>query len=322
MIMPMSADPVSTPLHRAYAVIRLVLLAGIVSYLGWEIATGWGVIRTQSIRWNAAALAGAVVSGAIAYQGLFVGWILLLRRTGHFRQGQYRGYAHAWWHSFLYRYVPGKVMLLVERARLGSALGIPPAAGGMLTIIETLLSLLAGATVSLLAILYYAGFDPRLTIGVGVVAVGTIFLFPPAYRRVSRLPAIRQRFPDLESLALNRRDILLIALPYVAYYLLLGLSLFLFARILTPLPWTVLPGLCGIYALSHVVSLLAVLAPAGLGVREGTLAVQLSPLLPQGMAGVLAIAARLWFTLIELGCYLVFVLSYRSQDNAQAVSDE
>ena len=230
---------------RAYALVRLLVFAGILGYLAWQLGA-------------------------------------------------------AWWQSFLYRYVPGKVLLVVERARLGAALGVPPAAGAMLTIVETLLSVLAGSAVSLLSVFYYAGADTAWMPVAGLLAVATVFLFPPGYRLISRLPAIRRRYPELQSIAMRWQDIIAVTVPYVGYYLLLGLALYLVSRSVTPLPWSALPGLCGIYALSHVISLVAVLAPAGLGVREGALAVQLGQVVPQGIAGMLAIVARLWFTLIEL----------------------
>jgi len=85
------------------------------------------------------------------------------------------------------------------------------------------------------------------------------------------------------------------------------------SRNLELLTWATLPGLCGIYALSHVVGLIALFAPGGLGVREGALAVQLGRLLPSGIAEALAIGIRIWFTLIELLCYFVVLLFSRSK---------
>jgi hypothetical protein len=310
-------EPTNSLLSRIYAIIRPLLFVGIVVYLAFEIAAGWDAVRDIRLEWNLVELLLAAATGVIAYQALLVAWLMLLRRTGLYRDGQLPLYARAWWQSFLYRYVPGKVFLLVERARLGEPLGIPRAAGAMLTVIETLLSVLAGSTVSLLAVLFYTDANPQLLTTVSLLALGTVFLFPPAYRLISSLPAIRRRYPEFGSVALRWQDVIAVTLPYLCYYLLLGLALFLVSRSVTPLPWSVLPGLCGVYALSHVVSLLAIVAPAGLGVREGALAVQLTRLVPQGVAGILAILARLWFTLIELLCYGLIVLITPAIDGAR-----
>jgi uncharacterized membrane protein YbhN (UPF0104 family) len=85
-----------------------------------------------------------------------------------------------------------------------------------------------------------------------------------------------------------------------------------------PLAWRELPGFCGIYALSHVIGVLIVLAPGGVGVREGALAIQLDRWLPASLSGTLAIAVRLWFTMIELVCWLFVICSCRYQNRLEA----
>ena len=136
-----------------YSVVRIIVLAGIVGFLAWQIIAGQDAIKSLNFQWDALSILGALVSGLLAYQCLLLGWIMLLRRTGHFEPGRLGLYARIWWVSYLYRYVPGKILLLVERARMGSAVGIPPVAGAALTIIETLLAILAGSVVSLIGIL-------------------------------------------------------------------------------------------------------------------------------------------------------------------------
>ncbi len=96
--------------------------------------------------------------------------------------------------------------------------------------------------------------------------------------------------------------------PYIFHYLLLGISFFLVSRGPQLFSWSSLAGLCGIYALSHVLSLVALIAPGGLGLREGALGVQLGLLVPQGVAEALAIGLRVWFTVIESICYVSVLL--------------
>lgn len=298
----------TSPLSRTYRIVRVVLLIAIVGYLAWQVYAGREALTTLRVQWDGLALAGAFLAAVAAYQCLFLGWAILLRRTGYYSADQLTSYLRIWWVSYLYRYVPGKVLLLVERARLGSAVGIPPVAGAALTVVETLLAILAGSAVSLLAVSYYAAADGGLLVGVATLAVGTVFLFPACFRVVIKSPFISKRFPELESVALGSRDILVAVLPYVLHYLLLGFSFFLVSLNLQLFTWAELPGLCGMYALSHVLSLIALIAPGGLGVREGALAVQLGRFLPTGVAEALAIGMRVWFTLVELLCYFAVLL--------------
>ena len=293
---------------RVYRAVRTVLLALILVYLAWQIFQGRSALASLSPRWDAAYLGGALLSALAAYQCLVLGWLVLLRRSGYYDQTNLRHYVRIWWVSYLYRYVPGKVLLVVERSRLGLAVGIPPAAGAALTIVETLLAILAGSAVSLLAVSYYTAADGLLLIGIFALSIGVVFLFPAGFRLLCRAPFFRSRYPELKSVAFGSRDILLSVLPYILHYLLLGLSFLLVSHSLRLFDWSSLAGLCGIYALSHVVSLIAWVAPGGLGVREGALAVQLGRILPTGIGEALAIGIRIWFTLAEMISYFGVLL--------------
>jgi len=289
---------------RIWRVARVILLAAIIGYLGWQVYSGRSTLVSLRLEWDALSLVGALVSALVAYQCLFLAWVILLRRSGYYSAGQLGQYLRIWWVSYLYRYVPGKVLLVAERARMGSAVGVPFAAGAALTIVETLLAILAGCAVSLLAVSYYAADDSRLLTVAIIFALGAVFLFPAGFRLLCNLPPIKKRYPELRSVAFGTRDIITAVIPYIFHYLLLGLSFFLVSRSLNLFSWMDLPGLCGIYALSHVISLVALVAPGGLGVRESALAVQLGRFAPTGVAEALAIGLRIWFTVVELICYL------------------
>ncbi len=227
---------------------------------------------------------------------------------GYFEARHLGLYGRIWWGSYLYRYVPGKVFLLVERARMGSAVGIPPAAGAALAVIETLFSILAAAWVSLLALSYYAGDSDAYLEGVALLSTGMLFLLPIGYRFVCGLPVIKRNFPELEKVTLRLPDIIAAMPAFILHFLLLGLSFFLCIRSLYELTWVNFPGLCGVYALSHMIGLVTVIAPGGLGVREGALSVQLAHIIPSGLPEVIALGARMWFTLIELVSYLAMLI--------------
>ena len=293
---------------RIYGVVRLVLVTAIFAYLGWGIYEGRDALAILDPDWHAGWIAGAFIAAVAAYQSLVVAWILLLRRTGHYDRSELRSYFRIWWLSYLYRYVPGKLMLVIERARLGADVGIPAVVGGSFAVVEMLLAIVAGSTVALLSISYYASNESVVIVSLAIAAIAGILALPWGFRLLCSLPMIRHRFPELEQLSLSRRDLAVVTLPFIAHYLLLGASFFLIAMQVADLSVSILPGVIGIYALSHVLSLVAVFAPAGLGVREGALAVQLGRVMPTGLSEALAIGARVWFTIVEVICYVVIVL--------------
>ncbi len=297
------------------------MLAGIFAYLGWQIYLGRETLAALDLHWNGLELAAGFLSALVAYQCLPGAWMLMLHRAGYFRKKHVGDYVRIWWVSFLYRYVPGKVLLLVERTRMGVAVEIPAAAGATLTIIETLLAIVAGSIVSFLAVAFYAELDHRLQIGVVTIIVVAILLVPIVFRRISDLRAIKEKYPSLGSVAFSHVELVTFVLPYIAHYLLIGLSFFLVSRSVHPFAWADLSGMIGIYALSHVVSLIAFIAPGGLGVREGVLAVQLARVLPDSIAGALVIGVRLWFVLVELACVLTVLLICPMSDESKSHSN-
>ncbi len=305
---------------RAYSAFSLLLLVGVLWYLGWQIYASRHVLTSLEVEWSPFDLAASFGLAVLGYQLLFGAWLLLLRRASLYEARHLRAYLRIWWVSYMYRYVPGKVFLLVERVRRGSAADIPYATGAALPVIETILSLVAGCAVSLLSVSYYASMANELLFSIAALLGFTVFVIPYAYRWITRIPAISRRYPQLASIDLDTADILILLLPYIAHYLLFGLALFLFARNVHPLPWPVLPGLCGVYALSHVLSVLVVVAPGGIGVREGVLTMQLQKLALAGVAGVLAIGARVWFSFAELAC-LLFVVTTCQQSPAPGGTD-
>ena len=54
------------------------------------------------------------------------------------------------------------------------------------------------------------------------------------------------------------------------------------------------------FAAAYVAGYLFIPAPAGVGIREGMLIVFLTPHLGVGVAGALAVIARIWTTVVEL----------------------
>jgi glycosyltransferase 2 family protein len=79
-----------------------------------------------------------------------------------------------------------------------------------------------------------------------------------------------------------------------------------------PLAAADVPLVVAAYAAAYAAGFLALLTPAGLGVREGVLVVALAPVLPAGPALVVALVSRLWMMLVELaGAALTHLLARR-----------
>jgi uncharacterized membrane protein YbhN (UPF0104 family) len=80
-----------------------------------------------------------------------------------------------------------------------------------------------------------------------------------------------------------------------------GVGFYLFVDSIFPVSPHQILFLTGALAFSSILGLIAIFAPSGLGVREGTLVYLLSYIMPGSVAVVISVLTRIWMTLIEIG---------------------
>lgn len=295
--------PVTAPRDRwpskFWIAVRIVVTALILFYLARQVASGWAQVRSLFSQLRLVDGLASLLAAVAAYQCLLLGWLVLLRRLGLYRSRHAAAYVRIWWISYFYRYVPGKALIVVERARLGAAVGIPASIGATLAVVETAVAVLAALWVSVLALGFH-GVGGRQTVWLtALLSLFVLLLVPIAYGFLRTRAPMRRWFPALAGTALRPLD-LLAALPlYLLHYVLIGVSFFFCTRSIGSFTWDYLPEVCGVYALSHAAGVVTLVSPGGLGVREAALGLQLARRLPAGVGAALAIGARVWFTLIE-----------------------
>ncbi len=201
------------------------------------------------------------------------------------------------------RYVPGKVWQLAGLAYLASKRGVSLPVATSSAVLGQIFSLGAAATVAAagLALGAGSGYPPEtlpwaLALLVLVVVVTTV---PAALRlglRVTfRLGGKGQEAPRIDGWFGARW--LGVYLPvWVGYGIAFGLLWASFPA----LPAVFWPGAIGGFAAAYFLGYGALFAPAGVGVREGAMAVLLAPWVGAAAAAVLAVIARIWMTVVEL----------------------
>lgn len=307
VVTPLDDSPPETRARRTgflstlYRAFRLITPVLIVVWLVVRIVQDREQLAGLNLQITPSTLALAIATGIAGYQCLFLGWLVLLKRTGLLRLRLLPKYARTWWISYLYRYVPGKVMVVVERARMGSELGIPPSVGATLAVIETALAVVSALLVTLVG---WGGTSTatRFLWSGPLVFVAFVLLLPALLRGAAEWKPLARRAPSLSRLRLGSLDLLVAFPAFIGHYLFMGWSFAIAVRWVDADIPTPLPALVATYAFSHVIGLLTLLAPGGLGVREGAIGVQLSRWMGMGAAAAVAIGARVWFTAIELLC--------------------
>jgi hypothetical protein len=148
-------------------------------------------------------------------------------------------------------------------------------------------------------------------LGAAVVAAGAVLA---AVFRRHLLALARRRLPGFDPAGLtpSASTVALLVAGYAVYWAVTGLAFAALVASLAPLAADDIPLVVAAYAAAYAAGFLALLTPAGLGIREGVLVVALAPVLPAGPALVVALVSRLWMMLVELaGAALTHFLARR-----------
>ncbi len=209
--------------------------------------------------------------------------------------------AYVWFISNLGRYLPGKVWQIAGMAVMARAEGLSAMDAAASSVLNQVLLLLAGSVVGLaLFPASLAGrFESLLQWTWLAAPLLLVFLHPGLLNRLLDLAARLAGKPPVSS-RLRFRDLLVWFILNVLVWLGYGLCFHWFIRSLIPgveLSWT---ESTGIYAVGYIIGFLVVVAPGGIGVREGMFTVLLTASLGSVAATVVALISRIWLTLAEL----------------------
>lgn len=211
-------------------------------------------------------------------------------------------YTLIWLKSVLAKYLPGGIWNLVSRVYLCQQADVstPAIIGSIL--LETLLTLLAQITLMIiLGTVYFAQFLSTdlmwlaltYVIGVGIIVHPNLFnkilQFLATWRGEAIPPPHVQYIWLVQWLGL-----------YIGLYILGGLAFFLFIVSIYPLSSSCIPLIIAIVNFTFFISFITPLAPNGLGVREGLLALLLSYVMPFSIATIIALTTRIWLMMSEV----------------------
>ena len=268
----------------------------VVAFTGWALIHGWDSIAAYD--WNLSvgwlALGVAVVIAAFVTTGL--GYHALIARLQTTRPPVLPTLS-VWARSMLGRYVPGSILMVVGRLELGLRLGI----GRRTSLAASLYEQVFGFTLAGVAgvLFLISGVGKAHAAWVALLAPALlVLLHPRAFGPVSTWVLTKVKRSPLERL-LSVRAVAGFIGWYAGTTLLMSVGVWALVRSAAPTSGSLLL-VGGAYQLSVVLGTLAVLVPAGLGVREATLAVALAPRLGGDVAAVIAIALRFALTALEV----------------------
>jgi glycosyltransferase 2 family protein len=251
----------------------------------WQLSPGWAVL----------ALLGLELTWLLELDT----WRVILGSLGG--ELRFRQAAPVWFLSNIIRYIPGNVWQFLGMAELAASEGVPRLATLTSIVLHQAISTAAGLV---MAAIYFgiAGqgeWFVRLRPFLYAVPLGLLLLQPRLLERVLNWVMGKLGRPSLQ-VTLTWAQVWVLLLRYLIVWLGMGLSFVALVRALSPVTGDQVLYLVAAWAAAYVIGYLSLLTPSGLGVREGVIVLLLVAVMPEALAVVVAIVARLWMVVGEL----------------------
>lgn len=278
----------------------ILMAATVFFFVGTVIWRNWQEIRNADLDLRPGLLALSVLLLGGYFFGRSLLWFHLTRQTGvaiPFGES-----VAAWFYSQLGKYLPGKVFLYLGRLYYYRRRDRSVAVVSMTFLVETLATLSAAVVTVLVALLTLDVGDVDAWRPVLLAAlVGLAIMLNPRFLNAALAVALRLFRRPPQRVDLTAAQSYSFVLLYVANWLIFGVAFAVFINSIVSISFGYVVYLAGSFSLASLAGMFSVFVPSGLGVREGILMFMLSQVMPLETAIVISIAARLWFTAVELG---------------------
>ena len=286
------------PKRLLLRLLEVAVLAASTIYIWRMLAQGWGAVASHLGQVNWWVLAVALICFFAYFACRVLAWGMIIGGLGYNLGAG--ATARIWLISELGRYVPGSVWSFVGRVYLAEQKGVPKRVTSTGLIAE-MYWLLGSATlfgVPFLLLLPYANLYWLRWLLLLTPAL-LVVLSPKFFHWALRLLA-KMTKSTLVAHTFAEVHLLRILAVFTLGWALYGFASYLVLQAFLPfgaLNWI---WLSSMFILSWLVGYLSFVTPMGLGVREGITVGLLAPLLGGSVAGLVALATRLWLTVSEL----------------------
>jgi glycosyltransferase 2 family protein len=309
--MPASTSTRLARLPRSVLVTAQWLLAGVILYyVTRPLGRDWPSVSAHfhggRFGWGWIALSGVIFLATYAL--LIETWRRVVAVWGDnlpWSEG-----ARIWLVSNLGKYIPGKIWTITAMGVMARQQGVSPVAAAGSAIVMQLVSIVAG-----LFVVAATGAItlPRLRLpllGISLLLFGALLAGPHLLARAMAL-ASRLLRRDLGTIPrFPVRTVALATLGNVAAWVLYGVAFRILVMGLLGKALGGWPDYIALYTFSYISGFVSIFVPGGLGVREGLLQSGLATLdYTHSDAAFVAIASRLWLTVLEVAPGLIYYFS-------------
>jgi len=299
-----------------------IVVFAIFVFLGKMVWENWTHVKEASFTLLWLPLIFSILIFAFSYFIQLWAWYLITLKLGIALS--VRETIESWFYSQLGKYLPGKVWLLLGRFYLYESKGKSKKLIFTALYYEMVTIIFAGGIIFLASLFLFKEvplFFQGEQIGwiVFLLLVVFLFLHPRFLQKIINGFLILFK-RETVTLSISYYDILCVLLICILAWLIGGVGFYLFIDSIYPVPSKHFLFFAGALAASSILGLLAAFAPAGLGVREGSLVYLLTHLVPSPVAVILSLSTRLWMTLIEIGLIGGIYLSGRARRTSEKIN--
>jgi glycosyltransferase 2 family protein len=286
--------------------VRLALQVGlavvIFGFLVLTVISDWSDIKSEGVHFHVLWLIPALIILPLYFVLSAYGWDLTLRSLGY-RIGFGRAQV-AWGQPLLARYVPGSILYVLGRVLLSERAGVPRRISVASIVYEQAISATSAVVVAAYFVIKHPELqgDPIRWAVLLLIPLPIVILSPQVFRPLSDR-VLRAFGRDPLPVVMPLRDVIGLTIYYSLVWIVVAFGVYSVARSVIHIPYKDILLVGSAQAIGYFAALVTLVAPAGLGVRDGAFAWAVKAALPTGNFGVaslIAIAVRAVMTVGEL----------------------
>jgi uncharacterized membrane protein YbhN (UPF0104 family) len=285
---------------RLLDVVRVVVALLVLAAVVLAVWRNWGEVSAHLREIPVTTLLGAFALALLAPVLSLLGWRVLLADLG--TRLPLPPSASVFFVGQLGKYLPGSVWSVVAQADLGARLGVPRRRMGVVGLLSIMLSVITGAIIGAPAVPLLLARSEEFRWWWFLPALLLLLLLWPRLLNAGIALLLRVLRRDPLEHRLTTPAIALTAMWFVIAWTGVGLSVLVLAHAMSPstsLGSLAVTSICG-FALASAIGMFSVIVPAGVGVRDGILALLLAALMPFPAAFTIVVISRFFSVVADV----------------------
>lgn len=279
-------------------IIKIFIVILILFFLTKALFNSWDQISKYSFKINYPLMSISVIIVCLAYFSAAFGWICTIKKLK--QKLSLKNGLLIFFKAQISKYIPGTIWSYIGRIYMAKKQKIPKTITFISLILEAVFLVSTSAMMSFLVLLPYLGqrvFSHYLVYFI-IATIPILSLHPRVLNFLIYIisKVLKKRKTDIR---IRYYDLLEIFGIYVLRGIFLGVGFIAFSNAIYPISFVNWPLLFGISILSWLAGYLFVIAPGGMGVKEAVIAFLLKPVMPTGIAIIIALGSRIWLILGE-----------------------